>query len=347
MDDVFRKLVNRLSLGILLALCAISGAHAQGSALIPVKFRLDWVWQAPQSIWTLAHERGYFKDEGLEVAIDRGYGGPENVATVATGQYDFVFGDFTSLMLVNDKNPAQKLISVFVVYDAYLGTIITRKGNGINTPKDLEGRVIGAPLTTGGRTMFPAFAKANGIDQSKITWDTIGIQLQDSQFAQGKFDAIAGFATTSLPNLMQLGISRDKLTVFNFVDYGVDLYGTGLIVREEFTKSNPEVVRKFLRATMRGMKAMMADKVAAIESLKKRDPLLDTKIEVDRLNMMIEMALKTPTVEKFGVSHVEEARLQRYIDTIASVSQLTRIPKPAEVYTDQFLPPAEDLKLKF
>ena len=49
-------------------------------------------------------------------------------------------------------------------------------------------------------------ARANGIDEKKITWETINIQLQDQQFAQGKFDAVASFATTSLLNLKQLGV---------------------------------------------------------------------------------------------------------------------------------------------
>ena len=61
----------RLGLGLLLACAIASAASAQTPALTPVRFRLDWVWQAPQSIWTLAAERGYFKDEGLDVAIDR------------------------------------------------------------------------------------------------------------------------------------------------------------------------------------------------------------------------------------------------------------------------------------
>jgi NitT/TauT family transport system substrate-binding protein len=191
------------ALGLLVACALTTAANAQ---LTPVRFRLDWVWQAPQSIWTLAYERGYFREEGLDVTIDRGYGGPDTTGSVASGAYDIGFTDINNMVEFNGKNPDHKLQCVLVVYDATLAAVITRKGNGINTPKDLEGRVIGAPLTTGGRTLFPAFARVNGIDETKITWETISIQLQDQQFAQGKFDAVASFATTSLLNLKLLGV---------------------------------------------------------------------------------------------------------------------------------------------
>src|SRR6266852_579552 len=99
-----------------------SGAQAQ---LTPIRFKLDWVWQAPQSIWTLAHERGYFRDEGLEVTIDRGYGGPDTLGSVASGAYDIGFSDVNNLVEFNAKNPDHKLKSAFIVYDATLAAIIT------------------------------------------------------------------------------------------------------------------------------------------------------------------------------------------------------------------------------
>jgi NitT/TauT family transport system substrate-binding protein len=331
-----------LSLGLA---WTITGSHAQ--SLTPVKFKLDWVWQAPQSIWTLAYDRGYFIEEGLDVTIDRGYGGPDTLGSVASGAYDIGFSDINNLVEFNAKNPTHKVKSVFIVYDATLAAIITRKGNGINAPKDLEGKTIGAPLTTGGRTLFPAFAKANGIDESKVTWETIGIQLQDQQFAQGKFDAVASFATTSLLNLKELGVDLNKLTVFTFFKNGLDLYGSSLLVRPEWAEANPETVKKFLRVTMRGMKAMLEDKKAAIASLQKRDPVLNAGIETDRLDMMIDMALKTPGVEKNGVSFVDPERMDRGIAIVANAFNVTPAPKTADVYTDAYLPVPEQRKLKF
>lgn len=331
---------------LLLALLALL-RPAAAEALTPVRLRLDWVWQAPQAIFTLAYERGYYRDEGLDVKIDRGFGGLDNAAALGSGNYEFLFGDMGNVMLFNNKSPDRKIISVMNIYDAYLGAIITRAGNGITKPKDLEGKTIGAPLTTGGRTMFPAFAAANGIDESKINWQTVGIQLQDPEFARGQFDAIASFSTTSLLNLKQIGVPRDKLTVFNFSDYGVDLYGTGIVTRADYVASNPDTIRRFLRATLRGIKAMLADKPAAIASLQKRDATLNTAIELDRLNLMIEMTLQRPSVEQHGVGYVDPVRLQHNIDTVTEVFHLAPKPTPDQVYDGAFVPPSSDRMLTF
>jgi NitT/TauT family transport system substrate-binding protein len=340
-------ILRRLGLGILLASAIVSAASAQAPALTPVHFRLDWVWQAPQSIWTLAAERGYFKDEGLDVAIDRGFGGPDTIGNVGAGSYEFGFSDINNLVEFDAKNPNQRVISVFVVYDATLSAIITRKGNGIDRPKDLEGRLIGAPTTTAGRTLFPAFAKVNDIDLAKIRWQTIGIQLQDQQFAAGAFDAIASFSTTSLLNLKLLGVERKDLTVFNFFDHGLDLYGSSLLVRPDWAEAHPEIVRKFLRATVKGMNAMLANKADAIASLQKRDPLLDTKVELERLDLMIELALRTPSVAQNGVSHVDPARLDRGLAIVAEAFNVVPAPKAADLFDPRYLPPSADRMLKF
>lgn len=337
----------RFVLGLLLAAMLDAAAAAQTPGLVPIHFRLDWVWQAPQSIWTLAAERGYFKDEGLDVTIDRGFGGPDTIGNVGAGSYEFGFSDINTLVEFDAKNPNQRVISVFVVYDATLSAIITRKGNGINAPKDLEGRLIGAPTTTAGRTLFPAFAKVNGIDPDKVRWQTIGIQLQDQQFAAGAFDAIASFSTTSLLNLKLLGVERKDLTVLNFFDHGLDLYGSSILVRPDWAAAHPDIVRKFLRVTVKGMQAMLGNKAEAIASLQKRDPLLDTKIELERLDLMIELALKTPNVAENGVSAVDPARLSRGLAIVASAFNVTPAPTAADMFDPRYLPPAAERKLKF
>jgi NitT/TauT family transport system substrate-binding protein len=328
------------------SLLSLPTRSSRAATLIPVKLRLDWVWQAPQSVFTIAYERGYYREEGLDVSIDRGYGGMDNTIALASGQYDFLFSDLTNVMLFNDKSTVKETC-VLQLQDAYLGCVIARAGSGIDKPKDLEGKTIGAPLTTGGRTMFPAFADKNGIDQSKVTWDTISIQLQDQQFAQGKFDAIASFVTTSLLNLQQLGVTREKLKIFDFADYGVDLYGSGVIVRKDYITSHPDIVLKFVQATIRGAQAMLLNKQEAIATLSKRDPMLDAKTELDRLNLMIEMTMNRPSVRTNGLGYIDPARIDDSITTVNKLFELKEMPVASDIYSTQFLPPKEERLLRF
>src|SRR5260370_39790481 len=174
--------IGRMAVAVLVTFGVVTSVSGHTAELTPVRLRLDWVWQAPQAIWTLANERGYFKDEGLSVTIDRGYGGLENAAALASGNYDIMFGDINSVILFNAKSAEHKLISVFVIYDAYPGAVIVRKGSGITKPKDLEGKTIGAPLTTGGRTLSPASAAPQGRGGSKGTSQRLRSKIAEQQW---------------------------------------------------------------------------------------------------------------------------------------------------------------------
>lgn len=332
------------AIGLALSTLAVA---AQAQDLKPVKLRLDWVWQAPQSIFTIAKERGYYADEGLDVTIDRGYGGMDNNAALGSGEYDFLFGDINNVMLFNEMSPDNKEISVLQIYDAYPGSIIVRADSGINEPKDLEGKTIGAPVVTGGRVMFPALAEANDIDESKVIWETVSMQLQDQQFAQGRFDAIAGFTTTSLLNLEALGMKREDLKVIGFTDWGVDLYGAGVVVRQESLTEDPEMVRGFVRATIKGIQDMMLNKEEAIKTLQAYDPLLDMKTEVNRLDVMIDMLLDREAVHENGIGYVEPSRVEGSIDIMMDLMGLETRPDASDVYTMDFLPPQEERMLTF
>src|SRR5579871_5212312 len=79
-----------------------------------VKLTLDWAFQGPQSVFTLPAERGYYKAEGLAMTVDRGSGSTEAVARVASGAYEFGWGDPGAMIKYNADHPGHELIAVFV-----------------------------------------------------------------------------------------------------------------------------------------------------------------------------------------------------------------------------------------
>jgi NitT/TauT family transport system substrate-binding protein len=90
---------------------------------------------------------------------------------------------------------------------------------------------------------------------------------------------------------------------------------------------------------------MITDPQAALATVKKYDPLLDDKIEMARLKLSLEYYLITEHVLKYGLSQVDMARLQQTLDVVAPAFGINPVPKASDVYTDKYLPPAEDLKI--
>jgi NitT/TauT family transport system substrate-binding protein len=186
-----------MRLPTLLLLCALSAEPAFAQVERPeVKLTLDWAFQGPQSVFTLPAERGYYKAEGLDATVDRGSGSNDAVARVASGAYQFGWGDPSAMIKYNAEHPGRELIAVFVTGDASPNAVMALKKSGIAKPKDLEGKTLAATAASAGRLMFDAFAQAAGIDAKTITWQTVSGQLREPMLVRGVGAAGAGLTNT-------------------------------------------------------------------------------------------------------------------------------------------------------
>ncbi len=310
--------------------------------VVSVKFVLDWAIQGPQAPFIVALEKGYFAQEGLAVIMDRGYGSADAVSKVASGAYQIGYGSLDALIEFNVKNPGKELMAVYVVLNSPPYSVITLKGKGINSPKDLEGRKIGAPEGDAPRRLFPVFAKAVGIDPAKVEWVSMSPPLREPSLVKGEVDAITGFYFTGYLNLLALNVNPEDIVAFKYKDYGVELYGNAIIVRKDFMQSNPEAVAKFVRAVNRALKEVIADPEKAADYVKQRDPLVDRNVELQRLKLALSDNILTEEVKRNGLGAVERTRLEKTIQSVVTAFNLPRTPSPDEVFTDRFLPPKEE-----
>jgi NitT/TauT family transport system substrate-binding protein len=97
-----------------------------------------------------------------------------------------------------------------------------------------------------------------------------------------------------------------------------------------------------VRATIKGTKAMLANKKAAIDSLLKRDSLLKPDVESERNDLIIEGSLLTPWVRQNGMSTIDQQRFEYTTGLVAEAFGLKEKPKMSEIYTEKFLPPKTD-----
>jgi NitT/TauT family transport system substrate-binding protein len=307
-----------------------------------VKFVVDWAYQGDHAFWSEPIEDGTFKKLGLNVTMDRGYGSGDTIIKVAAGTYDIGFADINAVIKFNAEHPDQRLISVYQVFDRTPNAIITLKRTGISKPQDLNGKKLAAPQGDSSRLMFPVFAKLNHIDANSIKWDTVAPNLRETVLIQGQVDAISGFTTTSIFNLVRGGIKRDDMVVMPYAEYGLDLYGSSVIVRPAYLKAHPDIVKAFVKGTIEGEKATIKDPDKALANLKKREPLFDVKLEKARLEMYLLDDVLTPDVKKNGLGYVDEARMKKTIDVNSQAYGFKNPPSPSEIYTNEYLPPKSE-----
>jgi len=213
-----------------ISVAAINGAAAQTA----IKFSLDFKFEGPSAPFLVGIDKGYYLAEGLNVTIDSSAGALEPITRVASGAYDMGFGDINSLIKFRDQNPNVPIKAVFMVYNRPPFSIVTRKSRGVTLPKDLEGKKLGAAAGDGAFAQWKIFVHANGIDASKVAIENVGIPIREPMLAAGQVDAITGFSFSSYVNLKDRGVPIDDVVVLLMADYGVDLYGSAIIVNPKF-----------------------------------------------------------------------------------------------------------------
>src|SRR4051795_2921748 len=146
-------------LGMLAGAAAAALATSPATADTDVKFALDWKFEGPAAPYFVAIGKGYYKAEGLNVTIDSGPGSVAGIARVAAGTYPLGFFDINSLVKFQDQNPDKKVQAVLMIYDKPPFPIAPTAKTGISKPKDLEGKVLGAPAADGAFAQWKAFVK--------------------------------------------------------------------------------------------------------------------------------------------------------------------------------------------
>ncbi|MBP2560647.1 NitT/TauT family transport system substrate-binding protein [Neorhizobium galegae] len=344
---ISRRLLSKLSAVTALALAAgFSMPATSALAQTAVKFTLDWKFEGPAAGFLLAQDKGYFKAEGLDVTIDTGNGSVEAIPRVATGAYQMGFGDINSLIKFLDEDPNQKIRAAMMIYERPTFAVVGRKSLGITTdPKSLEGKKLGAPPPDGAFAQWKAFKQVAKIDDSKITIESIGFPVREPMLAQGKVDAVFGFAFSVILNLKAQGIKDDDIATILMAENGLNLYGNAILINTDFAAKNPAAVKGVLKALAKGFADAVAKPEEGVAAVLKRNETLNKDIELERLKMANAMNIKTPYVVANGFGGIDPARLTASIDTLKVSMGLKGNVKADQVFDASFLPAKEQRML--
>jgi NitT/TauT family transport system substrate-binding protein len=319
----------------------------QAQAQTKLKFVLNWKYQGPQGWFFLAEDRGYFRNEGIDIVIDQGNGSGAAVPLVANGTYDVGFGDINALIEFAAKNPDKAPIAIDVLYNRPPFTIAVKADSPIKTPKDLEGKTIGGAANDGALKLFPAFCKIAKIDCTKVNITNMQPSLREQMLMQGQVDGVFGYVNTIRFSAKLIGVDPEKqLRWINYGDYGMDLYSNAIIVSKTLVRENPEVVRGLLRAINKGLIDALKEPDLAIAAVAKREPLIKAGVERERFDATLQDEMNHPEIAQVGLGNVDPDRLKKAIGIIVEADGLPRTPAVAEIFTADFLPPAADLPKK-
>ncbi|SMX41036.1 ABC transporter substrate-binding protein [Maliponia aquimaris] len=325
------------------ATMALAGAALAQTAM---PFALDWKFEGPAAPYFVAIDKGHFEAQGLTVEISAGQGSLDAIPKVATGAFPVGFADINSLIKFLDQNPGAPVTAVMMIYDKPPFAVVGRKSLGVEAPKDLEGKVLGAPPPDGAWAQFPIFSEVNGLDMAKITVEPVGFPTREPMLAEGNVAAITGFSFSSYLNLVRLGVPEDDISTILMADHGVQLYGNAIIVNTDYAAANPEIITGFLTAVAAGWRDAIADPAGATASLIERNPAADAELEQRRLQLSIDANVLTDWVQANGLGGIDDARMGEALEQLSLTYAFTNMPDASLYFTDAYLPDASVRMLK-
>ena len=329
----------------LLAAFSAPFAFAQNTKLTPLKFTLDFRPNGQTAPFFLALNKGYYRDEGLDVTIDTGAGSVASITRIASGVYQMGLGDISSLVEFNAQNPGTPMVqAVYQYYNRAPFVIIGRKDRGIDGDfKSLQGKKVAAAAVESTRRAWPMVARKAGMKPDAFQWQTTDFSARDNVVVRGDVDAATYFHDSAVSLFAR--VKQEELSVLKYSDAGVNLYGNAILASSNLVAQNPKVVEAFLRATNRAILETLANPGPSIAAVRQREPILVEKVELDRWGITAQY-VAAPDTRGHGLGDIRKLMLEQQVDEVVDVFGLKVKPSADAIFNGSMLPARSERMVK-
>ncbi len=320
-----------LRLGLMaLALAAVDGAQAFAQAPVKVKMRLDWKGGAQHAPFYLGQQRGFYKQEGIDLEVISGSGSSDTIKQVGSKAVEFGLVD--ALVLVQGAQQRVPAKSIAAYYQRTPIVLISPKAKPITDPRQLlEGVKLGSKKGSATFQGLVALLSANGMQLEQIKLVDIGFGVQPLLVKQ--VDAIMGFAMNEPIEAESGGM---PVALMPISSYGVDTYGLTLVSNPDFMQQKPEVVKGFVKATLRSVAETMKDPAAAVAAVAAAVAETDAAREAKVLDHTIPYWQSKET-EAQGFGWQTEQRWLGTIDVAKKLGLIEAALRPEDVFVNAYL----------
>ncbi|WP_244931888.1 ABC transporter substrate-binding protein [Nocardioides sp. W7] len=288
-----------------------SGSDDASDSHGDLTLQLSWVKNAEFSGEFMADTKGYYEEEGFaKVTMDPGPGAIETL--VATGDADFGLSNAVSTaQVIAEEDAPLKVIGTKFQKNPF--TILSLKDGGdIATPEDLVGKKIGVQAG-GNETLFDALLEVNGIDPGDVT--KVPVEYDPAPLIDGEVDGFLAYLTNESITVQSEGIDVTNLP---FADNGLPFVAESVITTDQMIAEEPEKVKAFLAAEIRGWQDAVADpeegaRLAVEEYGAELD--LDITKEVEQANVQ-DGLIVTPDVEANGLFTITDELIEQNMATL-------------------------------
>jgi NitT/TauT family transport system substrate-binding protein len=311
----------------------VFGATATAQSPDKVRLQIKWVPQAQFAGYFVAADKGYYAAENLDVTIIPG--GPDIVTEqqVTNGQADFGVDWVASFLAFRDKG--LPLVDVAQIYQSSGLTLVSKKSANITRPEDLKGRNVGV-WYGGNEFEFLALMDKLKYDPDR-DMNVIKQGFTMDPFLAGQMDAASAMTYNELQVVYESGVNPDDLNVMRYNDQGVGMLEDNLFATEDMVKNNPDLVQRFVRASIKGWQDAIDDQAGAVSIVMSHVEPGSTTVE-HQTRMMSEVAkLVMPDGVTSPIGVMDANRFATTADIALKFHVINNPADPAKSYTNDFV----------
>lgn len=305
--------------------------NAGASTPRKVSFMLPFIFVGGHSFEFVAAAHGW-KDRGLDVEIVRGYGSGAACKAISAGQA--MFGEASYGVMVNGIASGLDNVGIACKLQKSPIAITCRADTGIKKPKDIEGHSLVNAAASGDTVMLPGFAKATGLDLSKVNIQNMHPSKLVSTVLNKQADCTGSYYVSVAPALE----INAPMVHFLYADYGLQTLDLGLIAQNETVKNEPKLVQDMVDGAMEGLKMQLLEPGKALDYMINAKEELKTQ---NRAALELQMGNTNaltpgPAVEKNGLGWMDPEDQKRTRDLVIEYMEAKDVPPIEKLFTNQF-----------
>jgi NitT/TauT family transport system substrate-binding protein len=324
---MFRKVV-LIMLGLALALSACGSPQSTNEALTHIRLPMGYIPNIQFAPVYVAIEKGYFKESGIDLELDYKYE-TDGVALVGAGELPFAVVSGEQVLLARAKGLPVTYVAAW--YQQYPVSVVAKSEAQILVPQDLKGKKIGLPGLFGANYIgLRALLNAGKLSESDVTLDAIGFN-QVELVAAGQQNIIVGYAANEPIQLRAQGIPVTEIRVSDYAQ----LAANGVLASEKVIAENPELVRSFVGAFLKGLKDTIANPDEAIQLSESHIP------NFSELDASVQKQVLTTSIEQWQADRLgysDPKAWENMQDVLLDMGLLTEKQDLSKAFTNEFVP---------
>jgi NitT/TauT family transport system substrate-binding protein len=324
---MFRKMV-LITLGLAIALSGCARSGSTDEALTSIRLPMGYIPNIQYAPFYVAVEKGYFAQAGIEIEFDYKFE-TDGVALVGAGELPFAVVSGEQVLLAR----AQGLPVTYVAawYQQFPVSVIARSEAGVIVPQDLKGKKIGLPGLFGANYIgLRAVLQAGELTEEDVTLDAIGFN-QVELMAAGQQDIIVGYAANEPLQLRAQGIAVTEIRVAEYAQ----LAANGMLASEKVIAEDPELVRAFVEAFIKGLDDTLTNPDEAFEISKPYIP------NFAGLDEAVQKQVLTTSIEQWQADRLGYSDPQAWENMQTVLLDMGLIAEPLDLnkaFTNEFIP---------